>query len=76
MKRVDPKNKSALAGKLLRLLKLGGSLQDSIGLHKRNACVVVSENSHYDQKGIETALLDAERKKAEAMEWQRRKIIC
>ena len=67
--------KSSLTGKLLRLLKPNSGLQESISLQGDN--VSITTNSYHDyQKEIKTAMLEAERKKAEAlMEWQKRRFI-
>ena len=78
MKKVELKKKGSLAGKLFRrLLRASSGFQESVSLQERDAHVGVPRNSYYDyQKEIKTALLEAERKKAEAIEWQRRNIIC
>ena len=67
--------KNSLTGKLLRLLKPNSGLQESISLQGDN--VSITTNSYHDyQKEIKTAMLEAERKKAEAlMEWQKRRFI-
>jgi len=70
--------KNSLAGKLLRLLKLEGGLQESISLQGDNGSATINTYLGY-QKEIETAMLEAERKKAEALmkweRWQRRHFI-
>ena len=69
--------KGSFRGTLLRLFKLGKSFQESVSLQERDAHVGITRDIYYDhQREIRTALLEAERKKAEAVEWQRRKIIC
>ena len=66
-----------MAGRLLRLLKVNGGLQESISFWENDVSVGIRDNGYYDhQKDVKTALLETERKKAEAMEWQRRKFIC
>ena len=77
MKRMKQIEKGSFAGRLLRLLKVNGSLQESISLQKDDVNVGILDNSHYDhQKSAKIALLEAERKKAEALAFQRRKFIC
>ena len=78
MKKVKPEKKGSLTGKLLRLLKPSSSIQESISLQEKNVSVGIPSNSYHDHhKEIKTALVEAERKKAEAlMELQRRKFIC
>jgi len=74
MKQIE---KGSLAGRLLRLLKVNGGLQESISLQKNDVSVSILDNSHYDhQKDAKITLLEAERKKAEALELHRRKFIC
>jgi len=66
-----------LTGRLLRLLKVNGGLQESISLQENDVSVGILDNNHYDhQKDVKAALLEAERKKADAIEWQTRKFIC
>jgi len=78
MKKAELEKKGSFAGKLFRrLLKTSRGFQESVGLQERDAHVGVPRNSYYGyQKEIKTALLEAERKKAEAIAWQRRHIIC
>lgn len=71
------KRKGSLAGKLFRLLKArSAELQETTSLQENS--VGVSGNIHYDsQKEVQIALVEAERKKAEAlMEMQKRRLIC
>ena len=75
MKRIESCKKDSLAGKLLRLLKSSG-LQESIRLQEENVAFGIPNDSYYAYKEVKTALLEAERKKAEAlMERQRRSHI-
>lgn len=74
MKQIE---KGSLAGRLLRLLKVNGGLQESISLQENDVSVSILDNSYYDhQKDVKITLLEAERKKAEAIEFHRRKFIC
>ena len=66
-----------MAEKLLRLLKPSGNLQESINLQEKKVSLGIPSNSYYGhQQEIKTALVEAERKKAQAIEWQRRRFIC
>lgn len=66
-----------MTGRLLRLLKVNGNLQESISLHENDANVGILDNDRYvNQKDVNAALLEAERKKAIAIERQRRRFIC
>lgn len=76
MKRTASEKKGSLAAKLLRLFRAGGGFQEPLRLQEENVSVGVPRNHDY-HKEVENALLEAERKKAEAlMEWQKRPFIC
>jgi hypothetical protein len=70
--------KGSLAGRLLRLLKVNGGVQESISLQDNDVSVgILDNNYYYRQKDVKADLLEAERKKAEAIAlWQRRKLNC
>jgi hypothetical protein len=66
-----------LTGRLFRLLKVNGGVQESISLKENDVSVGILDNNYYvNQKDVEAALLETERKKADAIEWQRRRFIC
>ena len=78
MKKIKPRKGVSLTVKVLRLL--GGRIELSWPLRSQEEIVHtgISGNNYYNyRKEIETARLEAERKKAEAlMEWQKRRFIC
>jgi len=78
MKKTESEKKGSFAGKLFRrLFKASAGFLESVSLQERDAHVGVPGNRNYDyQKENKTALLEAEREKAEAIAWQRRHIIC
>lgn len=81
MKMYKPKEKlkslGRLAGKVLRLLRADREFQASLtGQEKIAHEATLVDIYQVSQKEIRSALLNAERKKAEAIEWQRRRFIC
>jgi hypothetical protein len=77
MKSIKPNQKGSLTGRLFRLLKVNGGVQESISLQENDVSVGILDNNYYDhQEDVEASLLEAERKQADAIEWQRRKFIC
>jgi hypothetical protein len=77
MKSIKSNQKGSLTGRLLRLLKANGDLQESITLQENDVSVgILDNNYHVNQKDVKAALLEAERKKANAIETQRRRFIC
>lgn len=77
VKRVKLKREGSVGGKLFRrLLAASTEFQESISLQERDVHVGVLRDIYYDhQKEIKTALLEAEREKAKAIETQRRHVI-
>jgi len=77
VKKAELKRTGSVGGKLFRrLLAASTEFQESISLQERDIHVGVLRNIYYDhQKEIKTALLEAERKKAKAIETQRRHIV-
>lgn len=74
---IELKRMGSVEGKLLRrLLGVSTEFQESISLQNRDIHVGVPRNTYYNQQmEIKTALLEAERKKAKAIETQRRHVI-
>ena len=68
-----------LSRRVLRLLRaVTGFPVSSIG-QEELACVVAPmavNISHDSRREIRSALLNAERRKAEALEWHRRRLVC
>ena len=64
-------------GRVLRILRINRVLEDSLSIQEEiHAGTPASNYPNYGQK-VETAWLEAERAKAEAlMEWQKRRFIC
>lgn len=82
MKRISPKRKISLRAKVLRLLRMDRGFEaetPSSGEEIVHFSIPTS-NYHNYRKEIETALLEAERKKAACMhalmEWQKHRFIC
>jgi hypothetical protein len=78
MKRISPHRKFSLRAKVLRLLRMNRGFEEISNNREGNIhfAIPISNNHNY-QKEIETGLLEAERKKAEAlMESQRHHFIC
>lgn len=68
MKKIKWEKKVSLAGKLLRLIEPRSSIQGALGLQEKNVNTGFLRNSYYDnRKGINAAMLEAERKKAKAL---------
>ncbi len=79
MKRISLKRTNSLRTKVLRLLRMDRGFEWELSIAEREIAhfSIPTSNYHGYQKEIETALLEAERKKAEAlMEWQKRRFIC
>ena len=77
MKKINPQKKSSLIGKVLRLLGPNRGFEEPPNDQEEIVHVGVPASSYCNcRKEIESALLEAERKKAEAIEWQRRHFIC
>jgi len=75
MKKVNPHERSSLIRKALRLLATNRGFEeppsDQEGIH-----LGIPASNYYNHKEIETALLEAERKKAQAiMEREKRRFI-
>ena len=67
-----------LSAGLLQLLRMNKSVENPLSVHEEIGHVGISVSNYATYgKEIETALLEAERKNAEAlMEWQKRRFIC
>ena len=62
---------------MLRLLGMNRGFEEPPSDQEEIVHVGIPANNYYIyRKEIETALLEAERKRAKAMEWQRRRFIC
>ena len=76
MKTIKPQKKGSLTGKVLRLFGTNRGFEEPSS-DQEETRVGIPATNYYNHKGIKSALLEAERKKAEAlMEWQRRRFIC
>ena len=77
MKEIRPRKKGYLARKLRLLLKLRG-IEGPLSVQEEIIHVGIPENNYYNhRKEIESAWLEAERKKAEVlMELQKRRFVC
>jgi len=79
MKRIKPLGKVSLKVKVLRLLGMNKDFETPMCDREEmvNVATLTNNYHHNYQKQIESALLYAERIKAEAlMDWQRRRTIC
>ena len=78
MKTTKPQKKGSLTAKVLRLLRTNRGFEEPSSDQEEIVHVGIPANNYCNcRKEIETALLEAERKKAEAlMEWQKRRFIC
>lgn len=76
MKEIRPRRKGALIGKVLRLFgKNMGFEELTIDQGEIVHAGASGDNYSVYRKEIETAWLEAQRKKAEAMKWQQRRFI-
>ena len=77
MKKVVPHKKESSIGRVLRFLRMSRSVEQSPS-HQEIAYVPTpTDNYHSHPKELKAALLEAERRRAEAlMEWQKRPFIC
>jgi hypothetical protein len=77
MKKIVPHKKVSLAGRLLRFLGRNRSLEEPSSCQEVTHVPIPTDNRYIDHKEIRVALLEAERRKAEALAgWQRRHMIC
>lgn len=78
MKEIKPRKKGSLIRKVLRSLGKSRDFEKSTSDQGEIVHVgIPTSNYHNYRKEIDTAWLEAERKKAEAlMEWQKRRFIC
>lgn len=77
MKEIKPQRKGSLISKALRLLGMNRGFEEFSSDQEQTVHAGISGNNYYKyRREMETALLEAERKKAEAIEWQRRHFIC
>ena len=78
MKEIKPRRKGSLIGRVLRILRGTNRILEEPLSVKEEIHVGISASNYYSyRKEIETAWLEAERKKAKAlMEWQKRRFIC
>ena len=77
MEKTVPQKKGSLKGRLLRRLGMNRSLEESPSCQETLHVPMPTENYYSNQKDVKAALLEAERKKAEAlMEHQRSPFIC
>jgi hypothetical protein len=77
MKTINPQKKGSLRARVLRLLgTIRGFGEPSVNQEKIVHAGIPGNNYYNHQKEIETACLEAERKRAEAiMEWQKSRFI-
>jgi L-lactate utilization protein LutB len=77
MKKVVPHKKGSLIGRMLRSLGMNGGVEQSPSYQEIAYVPTPTESYHGHPKELKAALLEAERRRAEAlMERQRRPLIC
>ncbi len=78
MKEMKPRRKGSLIGKVLRLLGRAEGFGELSSDQEQMVHAGISGNNHFKyRRKMETARLEAERRKAEVlMEWQKRRFIC
>ena len=77
MKKVVPHKKASLTARVLRLLGMSRSLEEPSTYQEITHVPIPTDNYYVSTKETETALLEAERRKAEAiMELEKRRFIC
>lgn len=78
MKKTEPQKGVSLTRKVLRLFGMDRGFEKPSSNLGGIAHVSIPANNHYNYlKEIQTARLEAERRKAEAiLEWQKRRFIC
>ena len=77
MKEIKPRKKGSLIGTLLRSLIKSMGFEKSASGQEEAVHASISGGDHYNYRRIQAALVEAERKKAEAlMEWQKRRFVC
>ena len=77
MKEIKSRKKGSLIGTRLRSLIKSMGFKKSASGQEETVNASISGGDHYNYRRIQTALVEAERKKAEAlMEWQKRRFIC
>jgi hypothetical protein len=76
-KRTIPHKKGSLKGKMLKVLRISRGFEETQDYQEKIVHVPIPTDTYYRyQKEIEATLLEAEQKKAQAMELQRRRFIC
>lgn len=77
MKKVTPHKRGSIVRRVLRFLTMSSSVEELRTCQEITHVPLPTDNSYTDRKEINAALLEAERKKAEAlMERQKRALIC
>jgi len=77
MKKVIPHEKASLAERVLRLLGMSRSPEESPTYQEITHVPIPTDNYYGSPKEFKTALLEAEHRKAEAiMELEKRRFIC
>ena len=77
MKEVVPHKKGSLIGRMLRSLGMNRRVEQSPSYQEIAYVPTPTDSRHSDPKELKAALLEAERRRAEAlMELQRRPFIC
>ncbi len=77
MKKVVPHKKASLTERVLRLLGMSRSLEEPSTYQEITPVPIPTDNYYGSPKEFKTALLEAERRKAEAiMELEKRRFIC
>ncbi|MFB0514019.1 MAG: hypothetical protein ACETVQ_00430 [Candidatus Bathyarchaeia archaeon] len=77
MKEIKPRKKGSFIGTLLRSLIKSIGFEKSASGQEEIVHASVSGGDYHNYRRIETARVEAERKKAQAlMEWQKRRFIC
>jgi hypothetical protein len=77
MKKVVPHKKGSSIGRVLRFLRMNRRVEQSPSYQEIAYVPTPTDSYHSHPKELKAALLEAERRKAEAlMKWQKRPFIC
>jgi len=76
MKKAISYKKESLKGRVLRFLGMSRSVVEPSSCQEITHVPIPADSCYSYQKQINAAFLEAEHKKAEAMEWQRRRVVC
>lgn len=76
MKKAIPYEKPSLTKRVLRFLGISGSVDETPSYQEITHVPIPTDGCYGYSKEINTALMEAEDRKAKAIEWQRRHFIC